>query len=91
MRYSHDLPQAKINAESARRITLDCTDRCTYSRYDYEGKANAKGSDSENNKSSKEGTIAMAMNFAEDVCMSRCLNKQLQAKEVIDRKLKGQI
>ena len=33
----------------------------------------------------------MALNYAEQVCTSRCAAKWLQGKEVIDEKIKGQI
>lgn len=33
----------------------------------------------------------MAMNYSEQVCMGRCINKWIQGKQVIDTKIKGQI
>ena len=84
LRYSYEQPQSKLDAESARKITLDCSKRCTYSSYDYE----ARG------QGGQEGPtrdIETALNYAEQVCMSRCLNKFLQADIVVEKKLRGQV
>ena len=40
---------------------------------------------------SAEEREQMAMNYSEQVCMGRCINKWIQGKQVIDTKIKGQI
>ena len=40
---------------------------------------------------SDDGKHKMALNYMEQVCLSRCTAKWMQGKQVIDKKLKGQI
>ena len=45
----------------------------------------------EEQSSSASSKHKMALNYAEQVCTSRCTAKWLQGKDVIDEKIKGQI
>ena len=74
-------------------MALDCSKRCAYS---YKGKVDDLGMPtSEDDLHIPEAIApgspleAKGLNYAEQVCMSRCTNKWVQAKQVVDLKLKG--
>ncbi len=80
IKFSHKLNVDKTNAELARKISLDCGKRCTYS---YRGELDDLGFPK---GQLGEGTLKprdkneMAMNYAEQVCLSRCTAKYFQGK-----------
>ena len=80
IRYQVDLPQSKTDAEVARRAALDCSKRCLHSKIDYEARA----------EEDPNGEHKL-FRYAEQVCLNRCLNKYLQAKVVVDSKVRGQV
>ena len=88
-----------MNGELARKIALDCSKRCTYT---YKGPVDEFGmpivdkivpadSPSQIADQTSENAMkhSMALNYAEQVCSSRCTAKWLQSKQVIDEKIKG--
>ncbi len=82
IKFSHKLNTDKTNAELARKIALDCGKRCTYS---YRGELDDMGFPINTDKFG-EGTLEprgkseTALNYAEQVCMSRCTAKYFQGK-----------
>ena len=86
----HEPTQSKLDAELARRVAMDCSKRCTNS---YLAISHSSLTEKTSSSSADDGnqTFEKVLNYAEQVCLSRCSNKQFQAKQVIDTKLKGQV
>ncbi len=73
---------------------MDCSKRCAYSYkgpVDDLGMPTGDGLESRLPETIKPGSEieTKGLNYAEQVCMSRCTNKWIQSKQVVDLKLKG--
>ena len=64
IRFMHDIPQRKMNAELARKVALDCGKRCTFSY-------------TMDDFHPSQEQLVKNLNYAEQICSSRCVSKYM--------------
>ena len=87
VKFMKELPQSRIDAELSRKVALDCSRRCVYSKHDYE----LQMMKAEENGEETGGQAHTSLNHQEQICAVRCINKYMETKAMADLKCKGQI
>ena len=84
VKFRYPLSDLRVAAEQQRKVALECSRRCLYSKQDYEEMtliAESKGE-----PAPKPDTV---LNYQEQICIVRCINKYMEAKDICDHKTKG--